>query len=97
MPVPEAGNRTYVREGPHGVAGRPLTPDTPSARSIQRSIGRGPPFLENTHALSGFERRMNATRITLRAALLPGGDIGWTFGVRHKSEIHHVEGAKRRF
>ena len=45
-----------------------------------------PPFLENSHVLSGLERRLYATRFTLRNAYRLQVDEKCGFGARHRVE-----------
>jgi hypothetical protein len=54
-----------------------------------------PPFLENSHALSGLERRLYATRFTLRNAYRLRVDEKCGFGTRHRVE-NRCRGAQEK-
>ena len=46
-------------------------------------------FLENSHALSSFDRRPYANRFTLRGVRLTRGYKEWRFGNSHGAENRH--------
>ena len=49
-----------------------------------------PPYLENSHALSGLKRRSCATRFTLRTMWRPQNYMNCQFGGPHRVEIGSV-------